>query len=77
MSSVLKSHSWGILLQAKSDCSNQVYSIQMVLGTVRREAGSQERWPKALKAKLTQGGPLGLSLLRSDSSPDVQVGGWT
>jgi hypothetical protein len=28
----------------------------MVLGIVRQEAGSRERWLKALKAKLAQGG---------------------
>jgi hypothetical protein len=28
----------------------------MVLGKVRQEAGPRERWPKALKTKLAQGG---------------------
>jgi hypothetical protein len=40
----------------KGDCPNQVHSGQMVLGTVSREAGPCERWPKALKTKLAQGG---------------------
>jgi hypothetical protein len=44
-----------LLLQAKEDCSYRVHSYKMVLGTVRREAGPQERRPKSLKAKLTQG----------------------
>jgi hypothetical protein len=30
----------------------------MVLGTVKQEARPQERWPKALKTKLTQGDHL-------------------
>jgi hypothetical protein len=33
----------------------------MALGTVRWEDGPFERQPKALKTKLAQGGPLGLS----------------
>jgi hypothetical protein len=57
MSTILKRHSRRILLQAKRDCSDQVHSDQMVLGTGRWKAGPQERWPKALKTKLTQGGP--------------------
>ncbi len=75
MSSILKRHSRGILLQAKGDCSYQVQSDQMVFGTVRREAEPRKRWPGALKAKLTQGGPSGLSPLRSDGPPDGQAGG--
>ncbi len=49
----------------------------MVLGTVRREAEPQERWPKALKTKLAQGGQSDLSPLRSDGSSNGQAGGWT
>ncbi len=59
MSTILKRHSREILLQAKKDCSDPVHSDQMVLGTVRWEAGPQKRWPKALKAKLTQRVPPG------------------
>jgi hypothetical protein len=36
--------------------SRSVHSDQMVFGTVRWEAGPCERWPKALKTKLAQGG---------------------
>jgi hypothetical protein len=43
----------------------------MVLGTVRWEAGPQQRRPNTLKAKLTQGGPLGSSPLRSDGSQEA------
>jgi hypothetical protein len=38
----------------------------MVLTTVRGEAGSLKRKPRALKPQLTQGGPSGLSPLRSE-----------
>jgi hypothetical protein len=41
----------------QGDSSDQVHSDQTVLGTVRWEAGPCERWPRALKAKLIQGGP--------------------
>jgi hypothetical protein len=44
----------------------------MVLGTIILEAGPHERWPKALKAKLAQGGPSGWSPFGSDGSHDVQ-----
>ncbi len=74
MSSDLKRHLKGILLQAKGDCSDRVYSDQMVLGTARREAEPLERWAKALKTKLTQGGPADLSPLRSDGSCDGLAG---
>jgi hypothetical protein len=77
MSTVLKRHSKGILLQAKEGCSNPVHSNQMVLRTVRREAGSQERLPKALKTEPNQGGSSGSSPHRLDGSCDGQVGGWT
>jgi hypothetical protein len=63
--------------KAKGDCPNRVHSDQMVLGTVRREAGPCERWPKKFKTKLAQGGPSGWSPLRSDHSCDGQVGGRT
>jgi hypothetical protein len=46
------------LLQAKGFFSDRVHSDQMVLGIVRQEAGPQERQPKALKTKLTQGGAM-------------------
>ncbi len=49
----------------------------MVLGTVRRETGPQERWPNALKTKLTREGSSGLSLLRSDGSLDDPAGDLT
>ncbi len=65
------------LHKAVGDCPNQIPSDQMVLGTVRLEAGPRERWPKALKTKLAQGGPSGSSPLRSDGSRDSQAGGWT
>ncbi len=42
-----KRHSRGILQHAKGDCSDRVDSDQMVLGTVRQEAGPRERWPQA------------------------------
>jgi hypothetical protein len=47
----------------------------MVLETVRPQTGPQKRRQKALKTKLTQGGPSGLSPLRSDGSRDGQEGG--
>ncbi len=56
---------------------DRVHSNQTVLETVRREAGSRERLPKAPNYKLAQGGPSGLSPLRSDGSRDGQAGGWT
>jgi hypothetical protein len=37
----------------------------------------KKRQPKALKTKLAQGGPPGLSPFRSDNSYDGQVEGWT
>jgi hypothetical protein len=49
------------LHKAKKDCLNHVHTDQMVLRTVRREAGPCERQPKVLKTKLAQGGPSGLS----------------
>ncbi len=51
----------GKLHKAKGDCLDGVHSDQMVLGTVRREAGHHERQPKVLKTELAQGGPSGLS----------------
>ncbi len=76
-SPVLKRHSRGILLQAKRDCCDRVHSDQTILRTDKQEAGPQERRPKALKTKLTQGGPSGLSPFRLDGSHDGQAGGWT
>ncbi len=67
----------GKLLKAKEDCPHRDHSDQMVLGTVRWEAGPRERQPRALKTKLTQGEPLVLSTLRSNGSHDGQAGGWT
>jgi hypothetical protein len=64
MSTVLKQHSRGILLQANGDCPDRVHSDQMVHRKVRREAGPQKRWPKALRTKLNQGGLSGSSPLR-------------
>ncbi len=55
---------------SQGNCPDRVPSDQMVLGTVRREAGPCESWPKALKTKLAQGGPSGLSPLRSDGFRD-------
>jgi hypothetical protein len=46
----------GKLHKAERNCPNRVDSDQMVLGTIRREAGPHERRPKALKTKLAQGG---------------------
>jgi hypothetical protein len=65
------------LQQTKGDCLERVHSNQMVLGTVRCEAGPHDRQPKALKTKLAQGEPSGLSPLRSDDSRDGQAGGCT
>ncbi len=62
-----------ILLPAEGDCSDWVHSYQMVLGTVRQEAGPQKRWPKVLETKQTQG-PSGWSPFRSDVSRDGQAG---
>ncbi len=76
MSSILKKHSREILLPAKGNCSDQVLSDQMVLGTIMWEAGPQKRRPKPLKAELTQGGPSGSSPLRTDCSCDGQAGVW-
>jgi hypothetical protein len=53
MSTILKRHPRGILLQAKRDCSDGVHSDQMVLTTVGQEAGPQKMQPKALKDKPT------------------------
>ncbi len=63
--------------KAKRDCLNRVHSDQMVLRTVRQEAGPRKRRPKVLKTKLAQGGPSGLSLLVSDTSCDGQAGSQT
>jgi hypothetical protein len=49
----------------------------MVLRTIRQGAGPHERQLKTLKTKLAQGGPSGLSPLKSDGSLDGQAGGWT
>ncbi len=64
---------------SQGDCLNGVHSDQVVLGTVRQEAGPRERQQKAIETKLARGGggTSSLSPLRSDSSRDGQVGGWT
>jgi hypothetical protein len=73
----LKRISRGKLHKAKGDCLNQVYSDQMVLRTVRQEAGPRKRREKALNTKLAQGGPSGSCPLRSVGSRVGQVGGLT
>ncbi len=67
----------GNAAQAKWDRPDRVHAGQMVLGTVRWQAGPRERRPKALKTKPAQEGPSGSSPLRSDGLHDGQVGGWT
>jgi hypothetical protein len=61
----------GNFIVGQGDCYDQVHSYQIVFGTGRWEARPRTRRPKALKAKLTQGGPSGLSLLRSDDFYEV------
>ncbi len=70
-------HSREILQQAKGDSPDRVRSDQMVHGTVRRETGPCESWPKAFKTKLGQGEPSVSTPIRSDGSCDGQVEGWT
>ncbi len=67
----------GVFATSQEELSRLSPPAQMVLGTVRREAGPHERQPKALRTKLAQGAPSGLSPLRSDGSCDGQAGGWT
>ncbi len=56
----------GNFIVGQGDCYDQVHSYQTVFGTGRWElCRPRTRRPKALKAKLTQGGPSDLSLLRS------------
>ncbi len=38
------------------DCLDPVHSGRLVLGTVGREAGAREKWPKGLKTKQAGGG---------------------
>ncbi len=71
METFLTRLSKGKLDRAKEDYPKQVHSDQMVLGTVRQEAGPRERQP-ALTTKLAQGRASGLSPLRSDGSQDGQ-----
>jgi hypothetical protein len=52
MSTLLKRHLGGILLQAKGDYLDQVRSDQMFLGKVRLEAGPHDRQSKTLKGEL-------------------------
>jgi hypothetical protein len=63
MSTVLKWHS-RMIFHSKprktvwiESTQNKWFSEQMVLRTVRQEAGTRERQPKAFKTKLAQGGP--------------------
>jgi hypothetical protein len=73
-----KRHTAGeFYIKQRGNCLGGVHSDQMVLKTVRQEAGPQERWPKALKSKLAQEQPSVLSPHRSDGSCDSQTGGWT
>ncbi len=51
----------GDFAKSKGDGPDQVHLHQMVLGTLRRETGHHERWPKELKSKLTQVGHQGRS----------------
>ncbi len=67
----------GNFTTSQGDCSDRVLSDQMVLRTVRWEAGSRKRQPLALKHKLTQKGPSGSSPLWSDGFRDGQAGGCT
>jgi hypothetical protein len=39
----------GKTAQSQGDSPDQVHSDQMVLGTVRQEAGPHERWQKTIK----------------------------
>ncbi len=55
MTIILKRHSRGILLQAKGDCSVQVHLGQIIIRTVRQEAGPRETQLKVLKTKPDQG----------------------
>ncbi len=77
LSTVLQRHSRGVLLQVKGDCPDPVHSDQMVLRTVRREAGPHLRWLKALKNQGSSKRISGSSPLRSAGSRDGQVGGCT
>jgi hypothetical protein len=61
--------------KAKGDCPDRVHSDQMVLETVRLEAGSRERRPKALKTKLSHSGSIRFESTLRDSSHDGQVAG--
>jgi hypothetical protein len=70
---VLK-RSQGKKLYKAKDHMKRVHSDQMVLRMVRWEAEPHGRWPKALKAKLSQGGPSGSNPLRSDLV--MPGGGW-
>ncbi len=74
---ILKRLPRGKLHKSKGDFLDRLFSDQLILRTVRREAGPRERFPKALKTKLSQRGPSGSSLLRSDGSCDSQASGWT
>ncbi len=79
MSTVVKRHSRGILLQDKGDCSDQVHSDQMVLRTVRWEAGPLKRRPKGYLELLETNsrGTIRLESTQIRCSCDGQVSGWT
>jgi hypothetical protein len=80
----------GKTVQSQGDCQNQVHSDQMVLETVRWEAGPCKRQAKTLTTKLSQGGRSGkqrhskLSYLKGGDQAHVhsdqmvlgQAGGW-
>jgi hypothetical protein len=51
-STAYKNNQGWYLQQAKGDCPDRVHSDQIVLGTVREEAGPHERWQKMLKGEL-------------------------
>jgi hypothetical protein len=61
-------HSRGIFLQVKGDSPDQVHSDQMVLWTVKREAGPYETQSKEFKTRLAQVGPSESSQLKSNGS---------
>ncbi len=52
----------GEFAKSQVDCPDGVRSDQIVIETVREEAGPHDRQPKALKTKLTRGRPSDSSL---------------
>ncbi len=73
-SAILKETLKRNLQKVKGDCPDRVHSDQMVLATVRREAGRHERQPKAVKTTLAQGGPSCSSPLGSGGSCGGKAG---